>query len=179
MFDTAGFLPVYEEHRKRYYELTARRERHIAYKTKRAGWEVDVDTPDEMAACLATVPIPSAIVQLCRHIERQNTVGRVFCIDTEFARYTPKDRERTISIPFEIAVCDFNGEVVIDTLIRYDQSIEELLADALRTGLRSKFSWNVVRRIYGRETQTSGTAIDYIRDILFNASMNSNSKLIE
>ena len=179
VIDTAGFLPACEERRKRYYELTARRERHIVYKTTRVGWGVDADTPDEMAACLGTVHIPSAIVQPCCHIERQNTVGRVFCVDTKFARYTPKDGERTISIPFEIAVCDFNGELVIDTLIRYDQSIEELLADALRTGLKSKFSWNVVRRIYGRETQTSSTAIDDIRDILFNTGMNSNSDLVE
>ena len=132
-----------------------------------------------MAARLATVPIPSAIVQLYRHIERQNTVGRVFCIDTEFARYTPKDGEKTISIPLEIAVYDLIGEVVIDTLIRYDQSIEELLADTPRTGLGAKFSWNVLRRIYGRETQTSGMAIDDIRDILFNAGMNSNSDLVK
>lgn len=118
-----GLLPACEEHRKRYYELTARLERHIVYKTKRAGWGVDVDTPDEMAACLSTVPIPSTIVQLCRHVERKNTVGRVFCIDTEFARYTPKDGERTISIPLEIAVYDLNGEVVIDNLIKYDQLI--------------------------------------------------------
>lgn len=64
------------------------------YKKKRTGWGVDVDTPDEMAGCLATVPIPLAMVQLCRHIERQNTVERVFCIDTEFARFTPKGGER-------------------------------------------------------------------------------------
>jgi len=132
-----------------------------------------------MAACLATVPVPSTIVQLCRHIERKNTVGRVFCIDTEFARYTPKDGERTISIPLEIAVYDLNGEVVIDNLIKYDQLIEELLADAPRTGLGAKFSWNVVRRIYGRETQTSGMAIDNIRDILFNADMKAKSDLVE
>lgn len=149
------------------------------YKTKRAGWGVDVDTPDEMAACLVTIPVPSPIVQLCRHIERQNTVGRVFCIDTAFASYTPKDGERTMSIPLEIVIYDLNGEVVIDTLIRYDQSIEELSADAPRTGLGAKFSWTVVRRIYGRETQTSDMAIDDIRDILFNAGMNSNSDLVE
>src|SRR5271156_6004968 len=71
VIDTTGFLPACEEHRKRYCELTARRERHNVYKKKRTGWGVDVDTPDEMAGCLATVPIPLAIVQLCRHIERQ------------------------------------------------------------------------------------------------------------
>ncbi|KAL9134147.1 MAG: hypothetical protein Q9175_004667 [Cornicularia normoerica] len=71
------------------------------------------------------------------------------------------------------------GEVVDDTLIRYDQSIEEIFADAPRTGPGAKFSWIVVRRIYGRETQTSGMAIDDIRDIIFNAGMNSNSDLVE
>jgi hypothetical protein len=139
VIDTVGLLPACEEHRKRYYELTVRRERHNVHKTKRAGWGVDVDTPDEMAACLAIVPIPSAIVQLCRHIERQNTVAGAFCIDTEFARFTPKGGERTISIPVEIAVYDLNGEVAIDTPIRHDQSIEELLADAPRTGSEVKF----------------------------------------
>ena len=94
----------------------------------------------KLAACLATVPIPSAIVQLCRHIERQNTVGRVFCIDTEFASFTPKGGERMISIPVEIAAYDLNGEVVIDTPIRYDQSVEELLADAPRTCPEVKLS---------------------------------------
>jgi hypothetical protein len=118
-------------------------------------------------------------VQLCRHIERQNTVERVFCIDTEFARFTPKGGEREISIPLEIAVYDLNGEVVIDTLIRYDQSIEELLADAPHTGLEANFSWGVVKRIYGKDTQTSGMTIDDIRDALLNAGMNSNSNLVE
>jgi hypothetical protein len=145
----------------------------------RAGWGVDVDTPDEMAACLATVPILSAIMQLCHHIERQNTVRRVFCIDTEFARFTPKGEERTISVPVEVAVYDLNGEVVIDTLIRYDQSVKELLANAPRTGLEANFSWGVMQRVYGKESQTSGMAIDDIRDTLLNAGMNSNSELVE
>lgn len=74
-----------------------------------------------MVACLGTIPIPSAIAQLCRHIERQNIVGRVFCVDTEFMRYTSKDGTRRTSIPLEVAVYDLSGEVVIGTLIRYDQ----------------------------------------------------------
>ena len=35
VMDTAGFVLACEERRKCYYELTARRERHIVYKTKR------------------------------------------------------------------------------------------------------------------------------------------------
>src|SRR5437764_3814328 len=71
----------------------------------------------------------------------------------------------TISIPLEIAVYDLNGEVlVIDTLIRFDQSIEELLADAPHTGLEANFSWGVVKRTYyGKGTQTSGMTIDDVR----------------
>ncbi|KAH0543380.1 hypothetical protein FGG08_002336 [Glutinoglossum americanum] len=179
VIDTMGFLPSCEEHRKRYYELTARRLYHNVFNTKRAGWGVDVNTPDEMAACLATVPIPPTIVQLCRHIEHQNAVERVFCIDTEFVRFTPKDREGEITIPVEIAVYDLNGEVVIDTLIKYDQPVEELLAGAPHTPSEAKFSWGVAQRIYGSRSQTSGTTIDDIRDTLLNAGMNSNSSLIE
>ena len=73
----------------------------------RAGESV-VYTPDEIAAYLAPVPMPD-IVQLCRHIERQNKVGRVFRIDTEFANFMRKSGGRTISILVKITVYDLDG----------------------------------------------------------------------
>ena len=53
------------------------------------------------------------------------------------------------------------------------------MANAPRTGLEANFSWGVMQRVYGKESQTSGMAIDDIRDTLLNAGMNSNSELVE
>lgn len=158
--------------------MKATQGRHALSKAKRTGWGVDVGNPDEMTVCLSAVPVPSAVVQLARYIESANRLGRVCCNGTEFAAVQIKNGKKIILIPVELAVYDFDGEVVIDTPIKYDQSVEEFLADAPRTGPTTRFSWGVMRRIYGEGSQTRGMKIDDIRDVLLDVGMNANSDLV-
>ena len=121
----------------------------------------------------------SAVVQLARYIESANRLGRVYCSDTEFATVPIKNGKKIKLIPVELAVYDLDEEVVTDTPIKYDESVEKFLADAPRTGPTTRFSRGVMRRIYGEGPQTRRMKIDDIRDILFDAGMNANSDLVE
>ena len=177
--DAGGMVPACEEHHERYLKMKATQGRYALSKAKRTGWGVDVGNPDEMTVCLSAVPVPSAVVQLARYIESANRLGRVYCSDTEFATVPIKAGKNRKLIPVELAVYDLDGEVVIDTPIKYDQSVEELLADAPRTGPTTRFSWGVMQRIYGEGPQTRGMKIDDIRDILLDAGMNANSDLVK
>ena len=177
--DERGLIPACDKHLRRHYELKARQARHSAFKIKRIGFGSLVQTPDEMAACLSAVTVPRCVRRLARQIERLDRVGRVFCVDTEFARIPGKDGRMSKLIPVEIAVYGLDGKVVIDTLIKYDEPIEELLGDTPRCGQHARFNWSVFRRIYGQRRETSGMTIREIRDVLLNADMNSRSTLAE
>ncbi|ERF76868.1 hypothetical protein EPUS_02579 [Endocarpon pusillum Z07020] len=167
--DAGGMVPACEEHHERYLKMKATGGRYALSKAKRTGWGVDVGNPDEMTVCPSAVPVSSAVVQLARFIESANRLGRVYCSDTEFATVPIKNRKKRKLIPVELAVYDLNGELVIYTPIKYDQSVEELLADAPRTGPPTRFSWGVMQIIYGEGPQTRGITIDDIRDILLDA----------
>ncbi|KAF2464903.1 uncharacterized protein BDR25DRAFT_361127 [Lindgomyces ingoldianus] len=145
--DERGLIPACDKHLRRHYELKARQARHSAFKIKRIGFGSLVQTPDEMAACLSAVTVPRCVRRLARQIERLGRVGRVFCVDTEFARIPGKDGRMSKLIPVEIAVYGLDGKVVI------------LLA-------------SVFRRIYGQRHETSGMTIRKIQDVLLNADMN-------
>lgn len=111
-----------------------------------------------MAACLSMVPVPSAIIDLVRKIEQVNKEGGDFYIDFEFASLPrPQNGEVAVKrIPVEIAVLRLDGQIVIDTPIKYSQSIPELLAGVPRTGPPANFNWGVMRSTYGQEEDTWG-----------------------
>jgi hypothetical protein len=78
----------------------------------REGWGVDISNPDEMAACLSMVPVPSAIIDLVRKIKQVNKKGGDFYIDFEFASLPrPRKEGKVVAerIPVEIAVLRLDG----------------------------------------------------------------------
>ena len=107
-----------------------------------------------MAACLSVVPVPSAVVDLVQKMDKE---GGDFYIDFEFATL-PCPRKEVVAerIPVEIAVRRLDGQVVIDTPIKYSQSIPELLAGVPRTGRATNFTWAVMRSVYGQEEEKWG-----------------------
>ena len=135
-----------------------------------------------MAACLSIVPIPSAIIDLVRKIEQVNKKGGDFYINFEFASLPrPRKEGKVVAerIPVEIAVLRLDGQIVIDTPIKYSQSIPELLAGVPRTGSPANFTWGVMRSTYGQEEETWGKTWDEVSQILLDAGMNRNSYLVE
>ena len=122
-----------------------------------------------MAACLSIVPVPSAITNLVRKVEQVNSLSRL-----------RKEGEVVAErIPVEIAVLRLDGQIVLDTPIKYSQSIPELLAGVPRTGAPANFTWGVMRNTYGQEEETWGKTWDEVRQILLDASMNRNNYLVE
>jgi hypothetical protein len=126
-----------------------------------------------MAACLSIVPVPPAVVDLVRKMEQVNKEGGDFYIDLEFATLSCPRKDVVVErIPVEIAVRHLDGQVVIDTPIKYSQSVPELLAGVPR-------NWAVMRSVYGQEEETWGKTWDEVRQILLDASMNRNGYLVE
>jgi hypothetical protein len=132
-----------------------------------------------MAACLSVVPVPPAVIDLVRKIEQVNKEGSDFYIDFEFVTLSREGEAAAERIPVEIAVLRLDGQIVVDTPIKYRQSIPELLAGVPRTGTSAKFAWSVMRSIYGQVEETWGRTWDEVRQILLDAGMNRNSYLVE
>jgi hypothetical protein len=133
-----------------------------ASRRPREGWGVDISNPDEMAACLSMVPVPFAIIDLVMKIEQVNKEGGDFYIDFEFAPL-PRLQKGEVAverIPVEIAVLRLDRQIVIDTPIKYNQSIPELLAGVPRTGTPANFTWGVMWSTYGQEEETWGKTWD-------------------
>jgi len=111
-----------------------------------------------MAVWLSIVPVPSIISDLVRKIEQVNRTGDdLFFTDFEFV-LLPERRDiagmTARHLPVEIAVVRLDGQVVIDTPIKYNQPISELLAgDPSAEGGRTR---GTMQRIYGRGEETSG-----------------------
>ncbi|KAF6223583.1 hypothetical protein HO133_000426 [Letharia lupina] len=123
------------------------------------------------------VSVPSAVVSLIRKTEPVNIRGGDFYIDFEFVSLGGF-REDDLLIqrfPVEIAVRRLLGQVVIDTPIKYDKSIPELLAGIPRTGSTANFSWAVMRKVYGQEKETFGKTWDELRHLLHDADMEKDS----
>jgi hypothetical protein len=178
-------IPACEAHRQTWLRQKLRL-RHPklnpASRRPREGWGVDISNPDEMAACLSMVPVPSAIIDLVRKIEHVNQKGSDFYIDFEFASLPRPRKEGEVvaeRIPVEIAVLRLDGQIVIDTPIKYSQSIPELLAGVPRTGPQANFTWGVMRSTYGQDEETWGKTWDEVRQILLDAGMNRNNYLVE
>jgi hypothetical protein len=109
-----------------------------------------------MAACLSMVPVPPAIIDLVRKIEQVNKKDGDFYIGFEFASlpYPRKEKEVVAErIPIEIAVLRLDGQIVVETPIKYSQSIPELLAGVPRTGPPANFTWSVMRSTYDQEEE--------------------------
>ena len=85
--------------------------------------------------------MPVEILELVRNMERANAKNDDFYIDIEFAtlprRQCDKIAER---IPVEIAVRRLDGESVIDSPIKYCQSIPEILGTVPRIGRSANFT---------------------------------------
>jgi hypothetical protein len=134
-----------------------------------------------MAACLSIVPVPSVIADLVQKIEQVNRTGDdLFFADFEFV-LLPERRDiagmTAWHLPVEIAVVRLDGQVAIDTPIKYNQPISEILAgDPSAEGGRT---WGTMQRIYGRGEETSGMTWDEIRQTLLDAGMNRNNCLME
>lgn len=82
------------------------------------------------------VPVPSAVVSLVRKVEQVKIPGGDFYIDFEFVslgRFR-EDEWPIRRFPVEIAVRRLDEQVIIDTLIKYDKLIPDLLAGIPRTG---------------------------------------------
>lgn len=116
-------------------QRTALRLRFPASRRPRHGCGIRISNPNEMTAYLSVVPVPSAVVSLIRKIEPVNIRGGDFYIDFEFmslGRFR-EDESSIQRFPVEIAVRRLGGQIVIDTPIKYDRPILELLAGILRT----------------------------------------------
>ena len=90
-----------------------------------------------------------------------------------------EDESPTQRFPVEIAVRRLDGQVVIDTPIKYDKSIPELLAGIPRTGFTANFSSAVMKKVYEQEEETFGKTWDEVRHLLPNAGMNKDSYVVE
>jgi len=125
--------------------------------------------------------VPSAVVSLVRKIEQVNIRGGNFYIDFEFVslgRFR-EDESQIQRFPVEIAVRRLDGQVVIDTPIKYDKSIPEFLAGIPRTGSTANYSWAVMRKVYGQEEETFGESWDEVRHLLHDAGMEKDSYVVE
>lgn len=125
--------------------------------------------------------VPSAVVSLVRKIEQVNIRGGNFYIDFEFVslgRFR-EDESQIQRFPVEIAVRRLEGQVVIDTPIKYDKSIPEFLAGIPRTGSTANYSWAVMRKVYGQEEETFGESWDEVRHLLHDAGMEKDSYVVE
>ena len=178
-------IPACEAHRQTWLRQKLRLRRtklNSASRRSQEGWGVDISNPDAMGVCLSMVPVPSAIVDLVRKIEQVNKEGSDFNIDFEFASLPRPRKEGEVAverIPIEIAVLRLDGRIVIDTPIKYSESIPELLAGVPRTGPPANFTWGVMRSTYGQEEETWGKTWDEVRQILLDAGMNRNDDLVE
>lgn len=152
-----------------------------ASRRPRHGCGIRRSNPNEITACLSMVSVPSAVVSLIRKTEPVNIRGGDFYIDFEFVSLGGF-REDDLLIqrfPVEIAVRRLLGQVVIDTPIKYDKSIPELLAGIPRTGSTANFSWAVMRKVYGQEKETFGKTWDELRHLLHDADMEKDSYVVE
>jgi hypothetical protein len=156
-------IPACEIHRQSWLRNKLRQSRcridweNRASRRPRKGWGEGINNPDEMAACLSIVPVPSVIADLVRKIEQVNRTGDdLFFTDFKFV-LLPERRDiagmTAWHLPVEIAVVRLDGQVAIDSPIKYNQPISELLAgDPSAEGGRT---WGTMQRIYGRGEETS------------------------
>ena len=103
-----------------------------------------------MGVSLSMVPVPSAIIDLVQKIELVNKGGD-FYIDFEFASLPRPRTEGGVvveRISVEIVVLPLEGQIVIDTPVKYSQSIPELLAGVPHAGPPANFTWGVMRSTY-------------------------------
>ncbi len=133
-----------------------------------------------MTACLSMVPVPFAVVSLVRKIEQVNIRGGDFYIDFEFVSlgHFREDESPIQRFPVEIAVRRLDGQVVIDTPIKYDKSIPEILTGVPRTESTANSSWAVMRKVYGQGEETFGKTWDEVRHLLHDAGMKKNSYIV-
>lgn len=119
--------------------------------------EVLISNPNEVTAYLSLFPVPSAVVSPVRKIEYVNKRGRYFYIEFEVVSLEGfREAESPIqTLPIEPAI-RLDGQVVLDTLSKYDKSILKLLAGISGTVSVANLSWAIVRKMYGQEEETFG-----------------------
>jgi len=140
---------------------------------------IRLSNPNEMTACLSIGSVPFAVVSLVRKIEQVTIRGGDFYLDFEFVSlgHFREDESPIQRFPVEIAVRHLDGQVVIDTPIKYDKSIP--LAGVPRTGSMANLSWAVMRKVYGQEEDTFGKTWDEVRHLLHDAGMKKDSYIVE
>ena len=166
-------IPACERNRKTWLQRTALRLRIPASRRPRHGWGIHISNPNEMTASLSMIIFTSAVFSLVRKTEQVNIRGEDFYIDFEFV-LTGRFREDESPIQrfsVAIAVRRLDGQVVIDTPIKYSKSTPEFLAGIPLTGSTADFSWAVMKKVYGQEEETFGKTWDEVKHLLHDAGM--------
>jgi hypothetical protein len=117
-----------------------------------------------------TFPLPPVWTQVKKQLENQGHNNNIFFVDCEFRR------SANGRIPFEIAIRNYAGELVLDTLIDYKAEISDLQKYQQTHSLRNKLG-----KLYSdsEDGKTTGITIEELANKFQEIGINKDSILIE